>query len=142
MLRDAGYETAISGKWHLGEFEPAYRPTQRGFDHQYGLWFGAIDYFTHLRDGDPRLAPRRPALQGRRLLHPPHRQGSLPDHPREESGQAALPLSALQCRARPASGAGRAIASPITNLKGVRRTYAGMVAAMDEAVGQVLAALG
>src|SRR5678815_1937126 len=50
-LREAGYETAICGKWHLGEFEEAYRPTRRGFDHQYGQWFGAIDYFTHLRDG-------------------------------------------------------------------------------------------
>jgi arylsulfatase A-like enzyme len=50
-LREAGYETAISGKWHLGEFQPAYLPTKRGFDHQYGLWFGAIDYFTHQRDG-------------------------------------------------------------------------------------------
>ena len=50
-LREAGYETAICGKWHLGEFQPEYRPTHRGFDHQYGLWFGAIDYFTHMRDG-------------------------------------------------------------------------------------------
>jgi len=33
VLQSAGYETAISGKWHLGEFEPAYRPMQRGFDH-------------------------------------------------------------------------------------------------------------
>jgi len=50
-LRDAGYETAICGKWHLGEFQEAYRPTRRGFDHQYGLWFGNIDYFTHQRNG-------------------------------------------------------------------------------------------
>jgi arylsulfatase A-like enzyme len=50
-LKAAGYETAITGKWHLGEFEPAYLPTARGFDHQYGHYFGAIDYFTHIRDG-------------------------------------------------------------------------------------------
>ena len=50
-LREAGYQTAISGKWHLGEFEAGYRPTSRGFDQQYGLWFGAFDYFTHMRDG-------------------------------------------------------------------------------------------
>ena len=52
-LHEAGYETAIVGKWHLGEFEEAYRPTRRGFDHQYGHWFGAIDYFKHDRDGIP-----------------------------------------------------------------------------------------
>ncbi|MBM4164991.1 MAG: twin-arginine translocation signal domain-containing protein [Lentisphaerae bacterium] len=28
-LKEAGYETAISGKWHLGAFEPAYLPTRR-----------------------------------------------------------------------------------------------------------------
>jgi arylsulfatase A-like enzyme len=50
-LREAGYSTAITGKWHLGHFEPAYLPTRRGFDHQYGHYNGAIDYFTHTRDG-------------------------------------------------------------------------------------------
>lgn len=50
-LKEAGYETAISGKWHLGFFEPEYLPTRRGFDHQYGHYNGAIDYFTHVRDG-------------------------------------------------------------------------------------------
>ncbi|MCA9058493.1 MAG: sulfatase-like hydrolase/transferase, partial [Planctomycetaceae bacterium] len=50
-LRNAGYSTAVTGKWHLGEFERAYQPTARGFDHQYGHFFGALDYFTHMRDG-------------------------------------------------------------------------------------------
>ncbi len=31
MLRDAGYTTAIFGKWHLGDQAP-YRPDKRGFD--------------------------------------------------------------------------------------------------------------
>ncbi|MFM7866396.1 MAG: sulfatase-like hydrolase/transferase, partial [Planctomycetaceae bacterium] len=43
-LQQAGYETAITGKWHLGEFERDYLPTSRGFDHQYGHYFGALDY--------------------------------------------------------------------------------------------------
>src|SRR4051812_9009308 len=50
-LRDAGYSTFILGKWHLGSFDNAYWPTARGFDHHYGQLFGAIDYFTHIRDG-------------------------------------------------------------------------------------------
>lgn len=49
-LREAGYTTAICGKWHLGHFSPEYLPTRRGFDRQYGLYNGAIDYFTHIRD--------------------------------------------------------------------------------------------
>jgi len=50
-LRHAGYFTAIIGKWHLGHFQREYLPTMRGFDHQYGHYNGALDYFTHIRDG-------------------------------------------------------------------------------------------
>lgn len=50
-LRAAGYATGIFGKWHLGHASPAYLPTRRGFDQQYGHYNGAIDYFTHQRDG-------------------------------------------------------------------------------------------
>src|SRR5688572_7548985 len=50
-LREAGYSTALVGKWHLGSHDKAYWPNARGFDHFYGHLFGAIDYFTHIRDG-------------------------------------------------------------------------------------------
>lgn len=140
MLRSAGYETAISGKWHLGEFEPAYRPTQRGFDHQYGLWFGAIDYYTHLREG---------VLDW-------HRD----DQPCKEEGYSTHLLAKEACRIIREKSPDKPLflylpfnamhtphqvpekyTAPYTNLKGVRRTYAGMLSAMDEAVGQVVAAL-
>ena len=50
-LKEAGYFTAICGKWHLGSAKKAYLPKQRGFDHQYGHYVGALDYFTHERMG-------------------------------------------------------------------------------------------
>ena len=46
-LKDAGYETAIIGKWHLGHGDPKFWPRQRGFDYQYGPLIGEINYFTH-----------------------------------------------------------------------------------------------
>ncbi|MFO1114478.1 MAG: arylsulfatase [Beijerinckiaceae bacterium] len=46
-LKDAGYSTAIVGKWHLGHADQKYWPRQRGFDHQYGPLIGELDYFTH-----------------------------------------------------------------------------------------------
>lgn len=49
-LKVNGYQTAITGKWHLGEFEKAYQPNARGFDLQYGHFFGSIDYFKHNRN--------------------------------------------------------------------------------------------
>src|SRR5690606_17416759 len=48
---EGGYFTAICGKWHLGHATPEQLPLARGFDHQYGHYNGALDYFTHLREG-------------------------------------------------------------------------------------------
>jgi len=50
-FQTAGYETAYAGKWHLGHGYTKYFPNNRGFDHAYGHFNGAIDYFKHERDG-------------------------------------------------------------------------------------------
>jgi arylsulfatase A-like enzyme len=50
-LQEAGYRTAIVGKWHLGHGDRKYWPRQRGFDYQYGPMLGEIDYFTHSAHG-------------------------------------------------------------------------------------------
>src|SRR5213078_2431623 len=46
FLRDGGYATAMSGKWHLGQDKPC-RPTHHGFERFFGLLSGNHDYFTH-----------------------------------------------------------------------------------------------
>lgn len=43
-LRPAGYRTAMSGKWHVGEKRPHW-PVDRGFDEFFGLVSGASNYF-------------------------------------------------------------------------------------------------
>jgi len=50
-FHDAGYQTAIAGKWHLGHGYKKFLPRARGFDHAYGHLNGAIDYYTHEREG-------------------------------------------------------------------------------------------
>ena len=50
-LKDAGYRTALVGKWHLGHADQRYWPQNRGFDHVYGNLVGEVDYFTHERGG-------------------------------------------------------------------------------------------
>jgi arylsulfatase A-like enzyme len=50
-LKEAGYRTAIVGKWHLGHADRKYWPRQRGFDYQYGPVLGEIDYYTHEAHG-------------------------------------------------------------------------------------------
>lgn len=50
-FRAAGYQTGMAGKWHLGHSARKYLPNARGFEQSYGHLNGAIDYFTHERDG-------------------------------------------------------------------------------------------
>ncbi len=45
-LRDAGYATALIGKWHLG-YPPASGPLRSGYDEFYGIMAGGVDYYTH-----------------------------------------------------------------------------------------------
>lgn len=53
LLADAGYKNrAALGKWHLGHSRKAYHLLKRGFTHFYGHYNGAIDYFTHKREGE------------------------------------------------------------------------------------------
>ncbi len=51
MLKDAGYKTALIGKWHLGHAKTEYWPRQRGFDYFYGALVGEIDHFKHASHG-------------------------------------------------------------------------------------------
>ena len=46
MLRDAGYHTALIGKWHLG-YPPHFSPLRSGYDEFFGPMSGGVDYFTH-----------------------------------------------------------------------------------------------
>ncbi|MCF8380096.1 MAG: sulfatase-like hydrolase/transferase [Bacteroidales bacterium] len=51
MLKKAGYNAAIIGKWHLG-LESPNTPNERGFDFFHGFLGDMMDdYWTHLRHG-------------------------------------------------------------------------------------------
>ena len=47
LLQGQGYETKITGKWHLGA-DPEGRPMKFGFNESYGYLHGQIDPYTHL----------------------------------------------------------------------------------------------
>jgi arylsulfatase A-like enzyme len=46
LLREAGYSTALIGKWHLG-YPPSFGPLRSGYDEFFGIMAGGVDYFTH-----------------------------------------------------------------------------------------------
>lgn len=50
LMREAGYETALVGKWHLG-FMTKHSPNKNGFDYFFGIHSGAADYISHKSDG-------------------------------------------------------------------------------------------
>jgi len=52
-LEKAGYKhRTVIGKWHLGHSRKKYYPLNKGFTHFYGHLNGAIDYFSHEREGE------------------------------------------------------------------------------------------
>ena len=51
LLQDAGYRTAILGKWHLGEHDQ-YHPNPRGYDYFYGLLDGSRSYWAEPKFGE------------------------------------------------------------------------------------------
>ena len=46
-LKESGYYTAMSGKWHLGLAEGS-RPHDHGFTDWFGFMAGCIDYYSHI----------------------------------------------------------------------------------------------
>jgi len=48
VLKSAGYQTGMAGKWHVTPFSGSQHnwPLQRGFDRYYGIIHGAADYFN------------------------------------------------------------------------------------------------
>jgi arylsulfatase A-like enzyme len=139
-LQEAGYTTAVVGKWHLGHFALDYLPTRRGFDHQYGHYNGALDYFTHIRDGgfdwhkddticrDEGYSTHLIARDAARFVAA---------NTEKKPFFLYVPFNAVHAPHQ----VPEAYMKPYGDLKGERRKYAGMLAAMDEAVGQIVDAV-
>jgi len=52
VLGAAGYQTVLSGKWHLGHSEGTH-PFHRGFDEYYGLLDGCCNFFNPVQPDPP-----------------------------------------------------------------------------------------
>jgi len=111
-----------------------------GFDHQYGHYNGAIDYFTHIRDGgfdwhrddhvsrDEGYSTFLVAKEAVRLID---------THDMSKPLFLYVPFNAVHAPHQ----VPEKYEEGYTNLTGQRKIYAGMCAAMDEAIGTILDAI-
>jgi arylsulfatase A-like enzyme len=141
VLLEAGYVTAICGKWHLGHARPEFLPGARGFVHQYGHYNGMLDYFTHLREGildwhrdDQPLVEEgyTTTLIGREATR------LLRDHDFRRPLFLYVPFNAPHTPLQVPDEYLERYAD-ISSTK--RRKFAAMVTALDDAVGQIVAEL-
>ncbi len=140
-LAEAGYKTAIIGKWHLGHADQRYWPKQRGFQYQYGAMIGELDYFTHdehgvldwFRDNAPvkEEGYTTTLLGSDAVKYIEAQSASSPFYLYLAFNAPHTPYQAPQSYIDRYPG----IADP------TRRTYAAMISALDDEVGRVVAAL-
>ncbi|CAK6963568.1 arylsulfatase B [Scomber scombrus] len=153
LMKDAGYNTHMVGKWHLGMYKKDCLPTRRGFDTYFGYLLGSEDYNTHVRCY--HIAPlnaSRCALDfrdGEEVA-----TGYKGHYSTEVFSQRAVSVIAkhnpnkplflyvaLQAVHEPLQVPERYL-TPYSFIKDPhRKLYAGMVSAMDEAVGNITLAL-
>jgi arylsulfatase A-like enzyme len=144
LLRDAGYHTALVGKWHLG-YPPHFHPLKSGYQEFFGSLSGGFDYFTH-RD----TAGVHDFWDGETEIH---RTGYMTDLVSERATEyvrrARAPfLLSLHYSAPHWPWETRADEAEAKRIEKLWHTDGGSVAAyqqmihhMDEGIGKVLAAL-
>lgn len=136
VLKKNGYRTGMFGKWHLG-YKPELQPTARGFDEFYGFLSGARSYFPNQRTDS--------ILRGtQRVPDPAYLTEALAQEAVAFMGQKSekpffvyLPFNAVHAPME----APAKYTDPFSELTGTRRTFAGMQAGLDAAVGKVLDAI-
>jgi arylsulfatase A-like enzyme len=144
LLRDAGFATALVGKWHLG-YPPHAHPLKSGYQEFFGSLSGGFDYFTHhdtagvhdLWEGEQEI--RRDGYMTDLV------SARAVDFVRRQKGPFLLSLHYSAPHWPWETRADAAEAKRIEKLAhtdgGSVATYQKMIHHMDEGIGQVLAAL-
>lgn len=136
-LKGKGYATGMVGKWHLG-FRPELTPPQRGFDEFFGFLSGMRSYFPRAK-ADPILRGETPVRESEYLTTAFGREAAaFVERHRNEPFFLYVAFNSVHAPLQ-------ATDADLARFPGIalpkRRTYAAMVAAMDDAVGVLLAKL-
>jgi arylsulfatase A-like enzyme len=140
-FHDAGYQTSITGKWHLGHGYKKYLPMSRGFDHAYGHVNGAIDYFTHERDGGLDWSRDGKSLREEGYSTFLLGQETVKRIKQRDKGRPFFHYLPFNSPHSPLQAPPEVIDKYANIADKSRRSFAAMVDAMDTTIGKVLAAL-
>ncbi|WP_206816343.1 arylsulfatase [Chroococcus sp. FPU101] len=140
-LKEVGYKTAIVGKWHLGHAERKYWPRQRGFDYQYGPLLGEIDYFTHMAHGKIDWYRNNELVNEEGYVTTLLGQEAVKLIEEHEPKTPLFLYLAFTAPHAPYQAPPEYLDQYQTISDPNRRAYAAMITAMDDQIGQVLAAL-
>ncbi len=140
-LKEAGYTTAIVGKWHLGHADKKFWPRQRGFDTQYGPLIGELDYFTHKQHGVIDWY-----RNNERVDEPGYTTTLLGDDAvnliqKHDSKTPLFLYLAFNAPHTPYQAPQEYLDQYKNIADPSRRAYAGSITAMDDQIGRVVAAL-
>jgi arylsulfatase A-like enzyme len=146
-LKAAGYRTGIVGKWHLGE-APSFHPNRRGFDEFFGFIGGGHNYFCGAYRITPPLNHYNTALE-RNGVSQPITPGYLTTVLGTESAAFIhrhketpwMLYAAFNAPHTPMQATPELLERVKHITDEPRRTYAAMVAGLDDAVGKILAQL-
>ena len=154
-LRGAGYQTGVIGKWHLGS-QPQFHPNRRGFDDFFGFLGGGHRYFPGSIVEVEVGAGKKAASTGDAEHTSPILRNAAPEPEVGELttrlGEEAVAAVSRYARAPKPWFLYVSFNAPHTPLQARadqlarfaaiaderRRTYAAMVATVDEAVGRIL----
>jgi arylsulfatase A-like enzyme len=144
-FKAAGYQTAMIGKWHLGHTIQPMVPNSRGFDHFYGHLNTQIDHFKHSVAGGHDLQENGTSVQREgeysTVLHANETVRYL-EEIRDPGKPFFLYMPLLAPHAPMQAPEDLMDKYPKRrDLPTKRKTYAAMVDAMDQAIGDVLNAL-
>ena len=135
-LKSAGYATGMVGKWHLG-YQPAYHPLQRGFDEYFGFLGGAHSYLEARADkANPVLRGLEPVAEKEYLTDALTRE-AVAFIDRHQKGPFFLYLT-YNAVHNPLQATAKYLDRFQEIKEEKRRTFAAMLSAMDDGIGQVL----
>ena len=138
---EAGYQTSLIGKWHLGHAYRAQLPTARGFDHAYGNLLGGIGQWSHIHGGGldwqrDGVALREEGYSTHLLVDDTIRQIENRDAERPFFYYLSLTAPHL-----PNEAPNTTVEKYAEIERTQRRMHAAMVDEIDQGVGRILAAL-